>query len=625
MRNLRLFVVCFALFTAACGSLGGEPEIVSTIPAQSLEVGHPQTPPDLANGAQIFAARCASCHGIDGGGQGELVLSGQVPQMASFLDPETARVQSPDAWYETITNGRIENLMPPWRDALSEQERWDVALYTYTMHYSRDMLDIGQAIYQECAECHGLTGAGDGPEAASVGEIVPALNDLQTMITLSDRNIYNMVFEGAADAMPAYGDTLTDEEIRAVAAYTRTLMLANADQVIAQAQMSPTAQATQAPIETTRSMTVRGVVTNGSEGGSVPEDLIVTLRAFDSVALAVLPEFDRTAPVAEDGSFIFEEVRIDADKLYLAAVTYRERNFASGFAEPDMSADVLELPIQIYELTDDPSVITVTGGVTRLRVIGDSIEFQQLMQFRNTSDRLYTSLELGTDGRYSSIELGLPPGAVILGFDDDRAYTIADDGSRVYDMRPVLPGEERISLLSYLVPYGGGALIEYPVYYNVEGEIRYLVQPDSITLTSEQSALIGADEIGGEGYQVYGGTLTLEGGSLIRFELSGEALNAATLNGPAVVTSDSLVPIALIGGAVVLGVVVIVLLLVSRKGSKQAGQNATIDRLISEIAALDAQHESGEINHDLYHARRKELKARLAALMTEQNQDSTKG
>ena len=43
--------------------------------------------------------------------------------------------------------------------------------------------------------------------------------------------------------------------------------------------------------------------------------------------------------------------------------------------------------------------------------------------------------------------------------------------------------------------------------------------------------------------------------------------------------------------------------------------DAAIDALLAQITALEKQHENGQINHDLYHQKRKQLKAALAALM----------
>src|SRR5690606_38845473 len=106
------------LLLTACGGLAGNPEIVATLPPPTQAIrdeGFPQPPPDLANGARIYAENCTRCHGVDGSGSGELVLAGEVGDPGSFLDPANVREYTPREWFDIITHGRIEQLMPPWR------------------------------------------------------------------------------------------------------------------------------------------------------------------------------------------------------------------------------------------------------------------------------------------------------------------------------------------------------------------------------------------------------------------------------------------------------------------------------------------------------------------------------
>ncbi|MEO1287681.1 MAG: cytochrome c, partial [Chloroflexota bacterium] len=128
-----LIITVLSMVMVACSDLAGEPEIVATVPSASntvADVELPPSAPDIANGARIYQQSCTSCHGEMGAGDGELVESGDVPRMGSFLDPVHMRQQSPAFYYDIITNGNIINLMPPWSGSLSVQERWDVAMYT---------------------------------------------------------------------------------------------------------------------------------------------------------------------------------------------------------------------------------------------------------------------------------------------------------------------------------------------------------------------------------------------------------------------------------------------------------------------------------------------------------------
>jgi len=84
----------------------------------------------------------------------------------------------------------------------------------------------GAQVYREqCANCHGDQGRGDGPKAATVQGPRPAdLTDPAAMRQLSLVDIYRKVTIGVAGtAMPQFEETLPDSDRWAVAAYTATL------------------------------------------------------------------------------------------------------------------------------------------------------------------------------------------------------------------------------------------------------------------------------------------------------------------------------------------------------------------------------------------------------------------
>lgn len=153
---LVIGIVLALLVLAACDGLAGEPEIVGVVPQQPApQTGMSADPPtvagssgsaqaaavtersldevDLALGAEIYAARCTDCHGDTGAGDGALVESGQITSIMDFTDPATIADKTPADYFTVITNGNMPALMPPWRDALTEEERWAVTWYVYTL------------------------------------------------------------------------------------------------------------------------------------------------------------------------------------------------------------------------------------------------------------------------------------------------------------------------------------------------------------------------------------------------------------------------------------------------------------------------------------------------------------
>lgn len=623
-RNVVLLLLLGVLLSA-CQGLGGEPDIIATLPPPTNapivnDLGYPEAPPDLALGAALYAENCTDCHGQNGAGDGELVQSGQVMNPGNFTDPAQIAGKNPADYFDIITNGNLENLMPPWRDALTESERWAVALYTYTLHYDADQLAAGAEIYaRECAECHGETGLGDGPEAESARG-AGNLADPESMAFLSDDNINVLVAEGAGADMPAYQDVLTADEIQAVTAYTRTLALQNIDAIMADVPVAQTqAEVTSEPQPTAAGepvvVTVSGEVTNGTAGASVPPDLTVTLRSFDA-------EMNETTvdTTVQDGRYAFEDVTLQPGLLYFVSAEYAGQSYGTpsfNSATPELAEN---LPLLIYEPTDDPGVITIDQMITEILPAGEVLEIRQDVTFTNTSDRLFVGAPVeGETDETRTFTLPLPVGAVMALLPQSGRYVYDDERFILSDTRAVLPGQNQIRFV-YLLQYGDGAVIEYPVEHAVSGPVLILLAGDALRFESEQFQAIDPSVAPDADVQPFGANINLPPGALIRYELLGRAPGIGTSQDPDVITSDNLLLI-LIGafGVLALAVGGVIYFNVRGRTGRAAAGDQRMNQLVSQIADLDAQHDAGQINHDLYHQRRAELKAEMSELMNEQD------
>jgi mono/diheme cytochrome c family protein len=79
-----------------------------------------------------------------------------------------------------------------------------------------------------CASCHGATGNADTPMAETLDPRPVAHSDGNYMNGLSDEYLFRVIKEGGAAVgksplMAPWGGTLSDEQIRGVVAYVRTL------------------------------------------------------------------------------------------------------------------------------------------------------------------------------------------------------------------------------------------------------------------------------------------------------------------------------------------------------------------------------------------------------------------
>lgn len=88
----------------------------------------------------------------------------------------------------------------------------------------------GKGLYDfYCAQCHGLTGKGDGPNVTKDMPATPRnFTNAKEMSKLSDADIRNVVMDGGpalskSAIMPPWSKTLTDGEVNELVKYLRKL------------------------------------------------------------------------------------------------------------------------------------------------------------------------------------------------------------------------------------------------------------------------------------------------------------------------------------------------------------------------------------------------------------------
>lgn len=541
----------------ACSGLAGEPQTLATLtPA-------PRAAADLVEGARVFAERCASCHGPGGAGDGELALSGAIPAPGDFTRPEAARGQSPQQWLATIRDGRIEALMPPWRDSLSDAELRNVALYSFTLHYAPQQLPRGQRVIEEvCAEgCAGLEALGDLRAPAALDQ-------------LSD--------EALRAVLPA---SLAEEDAWAAVAWLRARDLRGLEQL-----GRPFA------IREPATGAISGQINNGTQGAAVPPGLKVILLEFGSGTMPVLRETRSDA----DGRFRFDDLDIEPGRSYSVLVEHAGRRFPSARVNADAARPQAQLPVTIFEAGADPSAITIAALVQQVSVVDEMLQIVLVARFRNHSDRVYSGESEIAPGQFASLSLPLPAAAFDLTPPDDSGRFIIDGaGHSVTDTLPVYPGAEHLVQLAWRQPWDGeGAELELPLAQALEGEVRLLLQP-GLTLGAGDLQPIGPQQLGAALYEGFGAQLRLETGATLRHTLVAQA---PTL--PAGVVGEEVLAL----GALLTLLAVVVLLHWRGRGNGEARRLRALER---QIARLDADHERGAINHDLYRRRRMELQQQL--------------
>ena len=642
-----LVIISGTLLLAACSnfSLAGDitpppgAEISSAIqPTQSAPTGalYPLVPPDPAQGEPIFIEKCSPCHGQNGLGDGP--QASQLPNPPPPLGSATlARQSTPVDWYTTITTGNLERFMPPF-NSLSERQRWDVVAYLYSLSTSPDMVSQGKELYQaNCAHCHGVTGQGNGPDAAGLETALIDFSDQSTMVKKSSNDLYQAISEGLPPSMPAFADQMTSDQRWALTDYLRSLTFASSKAAVSAGEtpgLEPTPQtettsqggitATPAVTETIPEVgSVTGKVVNSS-GGEVPPDLTVTLHGFDDMQ----ETYTISTSLQSDSTYSFQNVDLPVGRVFIASTEYDQTTYNSDISIIEAGTNSIDLTIPIYETTTDTTVLSVD----RLHIFFDYVEpdtlqVVELYIISNLSDYTYIASQVGAP----TITIDLPEGATNLQFEDGSlGGRYIETASGFGDTSPVIPGSGQHQIVfAYEMPYQRKLDIVQPLTLPVNAVV-ILVPEDGLNIKSDQFKDEGTRDVQGMTYHMYSGEM-LDAGTNLSIQVSGRPSAASSL-----VTGSRT---GLVIGLAAFGLALIVagIWLYRRNQLRYQAEPQTVstmvesalfadrissdpDNIIDAIIALDDRHQSGDLPEGAYHQRRSELKARLKELLGDQEE-----
>lgn len=90
----------------------------------------------LASGKTIFETQCASCHGLQGRGDG-MAAASLNPKPANLADQKMLDSLSDGYLFWRVSEGGMmapfNSTMPAWKATMSEEQRWQVVSYLRTL------------------------------------------------------------------------------------------------------------------------------------------------------------------------------------------------------------------------------------------------------------------------------------------------------------------------------------------------------------------------------------------------------------------------------------------------------------------------------------------------------------
>lgn len=475
--------------------------------------------------------------------------------------------------------------------------------------------ELGEAIFvTRCASCHGETGRGDGAVAAEAGVQVPDFTNPQTSAQYTMQEWIDIIRLGRLEnLMPPWQNSLTPEEIEAVAEYTYNMWrdsdLAAAplrdDQTVAPDDDVHNAIVPETTVVEETLGTVTGTVTMMTEGAITPDNLSVGLHVLSQ-------ENEQIAFNIQDfegATFTFEEVTIRSDYNYMVTVLHDEVVFSSETVSG--YDDTLVLPVNIYDTTDNPDVLDLNMLLLMVKQESDALVVQQFARLQNRTDTVYRGTEQINELGYEAARFTLPEEAILLNGEQLRPrFQITKTGEQtvLIDTKPIIPGDDPLIEIMYALPIRTKHVpVSVPLAYDLLEQPEILTSPVNVVNGNGFSAT-GVQEFDFGSFQRYYGE-PASAGEAITFRVT-------TVG----VADNTITPMTIVGIVLVIGgtgfiVFAVVMLIINQR--RQAGHDLTREALLRTIAQLDTQFHTGELDEAAYRKRRDHLKQQLATLIAD--------
>ncbi len=194
-------------------------ELVSQLLAVDLNGFDPQSSLHryaVARGASVFRAQCSQCHGAGAaGGTGYPNLLDNDWLWGGDLESITFSVRH-GIRNETDGDARWSQ-MPAFGELLDTSEIESLADYIPTLPNAEEEGSGATLFAENCASCHGETGMGDRQQGA------PNLADAIWLYGGDRSALIETITNARFGVMPAWGQRLAEEDVRAVSVYVHAL------------------------------------------------------------------------------------------------------------------------------------------------------------------------------------------------------------------------------------------------------------------------------------------------------------------------------------------------------------------------------------------------------------------
>lgn len=581
-------ILSLALFLVLAGATMLLPSVNAAPPKQQ-----PPAKFTAVDGKSIFTQNCVPCHGNTGKGDGPTAASIDHP-LPDFTDPATLNALSPNEIFTVVKEGRMDRMMPPWKNRLNDTQIWAAVSYLLTLNAPDAVVQAGESVYSAaCASCHNADGVSADVDLTSAENWVATSTDALLVSFQNSGNVHQPIWAE---------QSLTDADAVAALAYARSLSI-------------------EVPAPVPHDGMLSGLVTNATTGDPMGNiGLILYVLSSDGSVLDTV-----TGSSAEDGTYSFENLQRDHTTTFVVEAIYNDiQYYSSDTATFLPDSKEASLNVDVYETTDDPAAISATTLHRLIAFIPDFISVTDIYVYQNTGDKTFIGVP-GADGQLETVKFTVPDNAqdISLQFDTTRQL----DDTTFVESRPVIPGSRDYSVaVSYNIPIKGRTAELKTKLVDDIPMVNLLMAAQGAKLSGSDLARGQDRTIQGQTYQQYTAQnlptgkvfdVSFSGLNTVDFSSSGaEVATGLAAAGP----NQQIIQYALL----VLGVLVIgfVVFVANRSQPATAAVESLAsqkDHFVALLLELDDMHESGEIDHATYRQLRAEYRDALKNILAQSN------
>jgi mono/diheme cytochrome c family protein len=584
LHQLNWFPI-LTLFTLLVSGCVGSSTTQSAIDQAKSEVeptvSSPLVAPSITDGEDRYNEYCANCHT-----QSNADLSTDIP-MVKNISADWLQKTSPMNMFTYLTTGTPAKGMPVFA-SLSLSDRWDLTAYLLSLVAPKNALTSGTLIYQNmCQSCHGVSGTGDGAQAAAKGLTMTNWQNEPLLPDYSNNYLYNSILSGNGHGMSDFAVMLNETQIWSLVTTVRALSVTAKSSDLSLPEQD---QMTTGPLQNQGYFTIVGSVTNGS-GGELNDlsglNLIISAAGQDLYTM--------TGTVSQSGSFTFVLVPFNPDWTYVAEITHAGLVYRSSpvSGQTFVVGNSVSLYIKVYDASSDVSYLRGE----RLHVLlnfgeDDTLHVTESLLISNPSSFVVSP----KDAQTPLLQFLLDTRAKNISFNEfsDSQFLKLMDG-KLSDWQSIQPGGVHQIVFNYDLPFEGEQNIELIAPINVISTMVMVENQDnSIACTGMQPSdeqMKAANPL-----QVFSGMNTQAGAK--------QELHCYNKNEifPLIISICVL--------AFALFVVLLIVINTHKKNEKALrlkGKSPKKITILDAIIALDDQYKNGEISAEVYRVKREEL------------------